>query len=217
MQKQIDHKQAQKTCFDYYEDIHQQYLDDFSDELEKKPYDQDFLTRFIGKLPKNDHILDIGSCSTAQQARFFRDKGFKVTSIDLSTKCIETAKKNFPGINFFQMDMLEMTFKDAMFDAINASYSIIHIPDEKLDGLFSDFNRLLKPKGKIAISVHAGDFYGYFDVDGTGVFFRTFTQEELKTLLKNYGFKLLEIDQRQPIYDFEFQSERIYLIAEKIN
>jgi hypothetical protein len=42
------------------------------------------------------------------------------------------------------------------------------------------------------------------------------TQGELLQLLDKHGFRIIEIEQRQPIYGFEFQSERIYLIAEKI-
>ncbi|MBN2890571.1 MAG: hypothetical protein JXL97_01775, partial [Bacteroidales bacterium] len=68
----------------------------------------------------------------------------------------------------------------------------------------------------IAITVHAGDFYGYFDENGIPVFYRTYTQIELRELLDKHGFRIIEIEQRQPVYDFEFQSERIYLIAEKI-
>ena len=162
-------------------------------------------------------ILDIGCCSTAQQARFFRDNGYKVTSIDLSEKCIETAMQNFPGIDFIQMDMVEMDFENESFDAINAFYSIIHIPDEQLNGLFNDFNKILKPNGKLAIVVHTGDFYGYYDEIETPVFYRTYTQNELKKYINRSGFEIIEMKQRQPIDDFEFQSERIYLIARKAN
>jgi ubiquinone/menaquinone biosynthesis C-methylase UbiE len=70
--------------------------------------------------------------------------------------------------------MLEMNFDDEFFHAINAFYSIIHIPNENLDKLFSDFNRVLKRNGKIAIAVHAGDFYGYFNENGMPVFYRTY-------------------------------------------
>ncbi len=111
--------------------------------------------------------------------------------------------------------MTEMTFEHESFDAINAFYSIIHIPDDKLDGLFAGFNRILEMNGKIAIAVHAGDLYGYYDENGTRIFFRTYTQNELKCHLGKAGFEMIEINQRQPVYDFEFQSERIYLIAER--
>jgi len=216
MKTDNEFEKVKKTCIDYYDNSHNDYFEKYFDELDKKPYDKDFLIRFASLLKKDAKILDIGCCSTAQQARFFKDKGFNVTSIDLSINCIETAKKYFSGIDFIQMDMLEMNFDDDSFDAINAFYSIIHIPNEKLDGLFSDFNKVLKLNGKISIAVHTGDFYGYNEVNETSVFYRTYTQDDLKVLLDKHGFKTIKIEQRQPIYDFEFQSERIYLIAEKI-
>jgi ubiquinone/menaquinone biosynthesis C-methylase UbiE len=216
MTNRIETEKAKKSCIDYYDNVYQDYYDKYLDELDKKTYDKDFLTRFLDLIKKNDQILDIGCCSTAQQARFFRDNGLMVTGIDLSEKCIETAKKNFTDISFLQMDMLDLNFDNETFHAISAFYSIIHIPNENLDGLFSDFNRILKINGKIAITVHAGDFYGYFDENGIPVFYRTYTQIELREVLDKHGFRIIEIEQREPVYDFEFQSERIYLIAEKI-
>ena len=208
-------KKTKSSCVDYYDKAHEEYLFEYSDELIKKPYDKEFLIQFIEKIVPKGEILDIGCCSAAQQARFFLSKGFKVTSIDLSEKCIETAKRNFTGIDFKQMDMTAMNFEKDSFDAINAFYSIIHIPNDKLDGLFADMNKILRTKGKLAISVHAGDFYGYFDENEIPVFYRTYTKKELQDILVKHGFKILKIQQREPIYDFEFQSIRIYLIAEK--
>ena len=216
MDKNINIKQAKDSCSDYYDKEHLDYLNKYSDELNKKPYDKDFLKRFIKKIERKGKVLDVGCCSTAQQARFFHDNGYRVTSIDLSKNCIDTAKQIFPYIDFLQMDMTEMDFIEESFDGINAFYSIIHIPDEKLDSLFEDFNRFLKLNGKLAITVHAGDFYGYYEENKTPVFYRTYTQNDLVQYLDKYGFEIIEINQRQPIYDFEFQSERIYLIAKKI-
>jgi SAM-dependent methyltransferase len=216
MTNKYDIEKTRNSCIDYYDSTYKDYYDKYMNELEKKPYDKNFLIRLISLIRKNDTILDIGCCSTAQQARFFRDNGLIVTSIDLSEKCIETAKHMFAGINFLQMDMLEMNFCFESFHAINAFYSIIHIPNENLNKLFSDFNRILIKSGKIAIAVHAGDFYGYFNENEMPVFYRTYSKNKLRELLDQHGFRIIEIEQRQPIYDFEFQSERIYLIAEKI-
>lgn len=212
----IDFKKAKDSCSDYYDKAHLDYYNQYSDELIKKPYDKDFLKRFLSTVERNGKILDIGCCSSAQQARYFHENGYHVTSIDLSKNCIDTAKKKYPNIVFRQMDMTELDFENNSFDGINAFYSIIHIPNEKLDRLFKDFNRILKIGCTLAITVHAGDFYGYYDENDTPVFYRTYTQEDLKQYLNKYGFEIIEINQRQPIYDFEFQSERIYIIAKKI-
>lgn len=216
MEKKLDLEKAKQSCIDYYDSIHQDYYEKYCNELDVKPYDKEFLLRFINLIGKDCKILDIGCASSAQQGQLFRDSGLMTTCIDLSEKCIETAKRSFKGIEFLQMDMLNMSFQKDSFDAINAFYSIIHIPNEKLEALFQDLNRILRMNGKLAIAVHAGDFYGFFDENEKPVFFRTFSQEDLKSLLDKFGFKLLELNQRKPIYDFEFQSERIYLIAEKI-
>jgi ubiquinone/menaquinone biosynthesis C-methylase UbiE len=216
MPQKIDLKDIQISCVKYYAFLNQDYFNKYADELEKKPYDLDFLNRFAGQIEKNGKVLDIGCCSTAQQARFLKNRGFQVISIDLSAECIASVKHRFPGIDFRQMDMLQMNFDNESFSAINAFYSIIHIPDEKLDQLFYDFNRILKLHGKIAIAVHAGDYYGYFTENEIPVFYRTFQQTDLKDLLSRHGFSIIEINQRLPIYDFEFKSERIYLTAEKI-
>ena len=216
MDKNIDIKKAKDSCSDYYDKTHLDYFNQYSDELIKKPYDKDFLKRFVKIIEKKGRVLDIGCCSTAQQARFFHDNGYRVTSIDLSKNCIDTAKQTFPHIDFLQKDMTEMDFEEESFDGISAFYSIIHIPDDKLDKLFADFNKFLKINGKIAITVHAGDFYGYYDENEIPVFYRTYTQDDLKYYLDKYGFEIIEIHQRQPIYNFEFKSERIYLIAKKI-
>ena len=149
MRNKTDIEKAKSSCREYYDKNYDNYYQKYSDEIIKKPYDKNFLTRFMSFIENPGKILDIGCCSTAQQARFFRDNGYKVTSIDLSKKCIETAMQNFPGIDFIQMDMVEMDFENESFDAINAFYSIIHIPDEQLNGLFNDFNKILKPNGNL--------------------------------------------------------------------
>jgi len=213
--KKIDIEKAKQSCVKYYDSAHQDYHDQYRNELSVKPYDKEFLTRFSTLIQKDAKVLDIGCSSSAQQAQFFRDTGFKTTSIDLSEKCIATAKANFKGIHFLQMDMLEMNFESDTFDAINAFYSIIHIPDEKIEALFFDLNRILKFNGKLAIAVHAGDFSGFFEENGISVFYQTYTHDKLKYLIDKFGFRMLEIQERQPIYDFEFQTVRIYLMAEK--
>ncbi|PKP34769.1 MAG: hypothetical protein CVU00_05345 [Bacteroidetes bacterium HGW-Bacteroidetes-17] len=214
--KKIDLEKAKQSCVNYYDAAHQDYHDQYHDELSVKPYDKEFLTRFSTLIGKDAKVLDIGCSSSAQQAQFFRDTGFQTTSIDLSEKCIATAKASFKGIHFLQMDMLAMNFESDTFDAVNAFYSIIHIPDEKIEGLFIDLNRILKPNGKLAIAVHAGNYSGFFEENGMSVFYQTYTKDKLKYLIDKFGFRILEIQERQPIYDFEFQTVRIYLMAEKI-
>lgn len=204
-----------QSCIDYYNHMHDIYFDKYHKDLEYKIYDKEFLLHFVNQLPVKSKILDIGCGSAAQQARFFRDMGHQITAIDVSEKCIETAKQKFTGIQFQQMDMLDMHFESHTFDAINAFYSFIHIPKEHSHTLFSLCNRILRPNGLMAIAVYADDFYGYYDKNEIPVFYRSYSQTELTTLLVGHGFEIIHMDERQAIYDFEFQCERIYVVAKK--
>lgn len=217
MHNKSDIDAIKQSCMDYYNHLHASYYEKYHNDLEHKAYDKEFLQRFVGQIPAKGKILDIGCGSSAQQAHFFRDMGFKVTAIDLSEKCIETAKQMFTGITFRKMDMLEMDFETNAFDAINAFYSFIHIPDEKTNRIFSQSNRVLKTNGIMAIAVYANDFYGYYNKNDIPVFYRTYSQAGLIKLLSQHGFEIIDIEERQAIYDFEFQCERIYLTAKKKN
>lgn len=211
----LNNREIFGSCVDYYDKQSENYHKEYKDETDRKPYDQGFLERFSGYFKPGVTILDIGPSSSAQQAVFLKNKGFNVTAIDLSPKNIEIASGNFPGIQFKVMNMLELDFEDETFDGINAFYSIIHIPDHELDLLFTGFRRVLKPGGKISLAVHAGDFDGIFDPQEHPVYYREFREDTLIQRLEKNGFSILYRDFREPIYDFEYQSQRIYIIAQK--
>jgi hypothetical protein len=94
MEKKIDIQKAKDSCSDYYDKVHLDYFNQYSDELIKKPYDQVFLKRFLSTVEANGKILDIGCCSSAQQARYFHDAKHKtdiaeINHHNLSTFCGE--------------------------------------------------------------------------------------------------------------------------------
>ncbi|MEJ2251076.1 MAG: class I SAM-dependent methyltransferase, partial [Candidatus Lokiarchaeota archaeon] len=74
------------------------------------------LERFSKLLPKNAHILDVGTGIGVPTAKFLIEKGFKVTGIDISTTMIHQAKKNVPEANFLEMDALLLDFDVNTFD-----------------------------------------------------------------------------------------------------
>jgi trans-aconitate methyltransferase len=63
-----------------------------------------------------ERILDIG-CGTGQLTKSIADSGATVVGIDASPSMIESARNNFPNIEFFVADAAEVSF-DEPFDAI---------------------------------------------------------------------------------------------------
>jgi SAM-dependent methyltransferase len=82
--------------------------------------------------------------------------GAQVVGIDLSYAVDAAAcnLKGWDGITLFQADLLQLPFKEESFDFIYSLGVLHHAPDPK--GGFLKLIRLLKPGGKISITLYAG-------------------------------------------------------------
>ncbi len=113
------------------------------------------LAQFIlRKLPvRNGRLIDIGA-GNGLLLRFFKQKSFDVSGMELSPALCEAMKKNptMKGINVFQGDISQKTGQEE-YDVVLASDVIEHIKDDRkaLKNLFS----FLKPGGYLIISVPA--------------------------------------------------------------
>ncbi len=100
-------------------------------------------------------ILDAG-CGIGGTSRLLsKEFNCSVTGIDLVDKFIDTAKflTNSTGlgdnIDFMQMNVLETSFADNSFDCIWCQHTLMNIEDKA--SAFSEFKRILKPKGKLVL------------------------------------------------------------------
>lgn len=103
------------------------------------------------------HVLDVASGKGAvlfPLSKKVGDEG-KVVGIDISMQMIQEAKKlaatlPIQNIKLFQMDAEKLSFDDNSFDAVLCGFSLFFFPDIKQ--AFSEFFRVLKPNGILAIS-----------------------------------------------------------------
>ena len=92
---------------------------------------------------------------------YISQKGLKVIGMDISEKCIEIAKGNFPEIRFETGDFTKMKYEDEYFDGLVSYYSIIDTPVQYLDKVLKEFNRVLKKDGYLLLVVKEGNTEGY--------------------------------------------------------
>jgi len=194
-----------------------EYAERFHDHLRNKPLDRAMLTGFAGLVKPNGVVADIG-CGTGATSRMFADLGLDVTGIDLSPKMIAEARRLNPGLRFQAGSMTMLDFDDGQFDAVCAWYSVIHIPDESLPEVFSEFCRVLRPGGLALVAFQVGEqartFKEMFGEQVSLTFYRR-QPDTVALLLDDAGLTPYAGLVREPDDDGFESTPHAYLIARR--
>ena len=81
--------------------------------------------------------------------------------------------------------------------------------------MLKEFYRILAPRGYCALTGYLGDFDGMSRSGGQLFYYRCFKAGELESRMRQAGFDVVNIKIREPQYDGEFDSRRIYVIGRK--
>lgn len=103
-----------------------------------------------------DPVVDVG-CGPGWITAHLRDRGLRISGIDLSPGMIEIARANHPGINFDVGSMTDLALPDESVGGVLAFFSVIHVPDESVPTVLAHFHRVLRPGGVAMIGFHVGD------------------------------------------------------------
>jgi ubiquinone/menaquinone biosynthesis C-methylase UbiE len=200
-----------------YDKTANKYHINFKDEVSQKEYDRLLLDKFSSLFGSSSIICDAGCGPSSQAGRYLHKKGYSVTGIDISPKCVELAKEYNPGMDFRTADIMNTGFRNDTFDGIVSYYSIIYTPKEHIRSIFSEFHRIMKPEGYLFVVVKKGTKEGIIDdewYEGNKVFFTYFLESEINKYFNEGGFSVVYSDVRKP-YDFEIDVDRIYTIGKK--
>ena len=196
----------------------EKYQQLFSNELENKGFDKQYLDEFAKYFNSNSIIYDLGCGPCGHVANYLNTKGINVIGMDISEKCIEIAKRNNPLLQFEIGDFSKLRFNDNYLDGIISYYSIIDTPQMYVKGIMNEFNRVLKKGGYLLLVVKEGITEGFqHELLGieTEIYFSLFTKTEIETYLSESNFRIIKIDQRAPYTD-EINIDRIFSISKKI-
>lgn len=200
-----------------YDVIAEEYVARIFDELEHKPFDRQLLDRFASSVHVLGPACDLG-CGPGHVARYLHERGVRVVGVDLSPAMVEAARRLNPGIEFVQGDMRALNVDDEAWGGIAAFYSIIHIPPLEVGAALAEMKRVLRPGGLLLLAFHIGDeivhlheLWGH-RVSVDFVFLRP---DEMTRRLTAAGFHVLEVIERDPYPEVEYQSRRAYILAEK--
>ncbi|TRZ79829.1 SAM-dependent methyltransferase [bacterium] len=106
------------------------------------------------KLPnlKNKSILCVG-CGSGEECNYIKSLGVKrIVGIDISKELINYAKKSYPDIEFYVMNMEKLDFPRSSFDFVYSSLVFHYLRDwtKALKGIY----KVLKNDGILLFSTH---------------------------------------------------------------
>jgi len=198
-----------------YDEIADEYTQRISDELKYKPLERELLARFTAGI--SGEIADVG-CGPGHITRYLHDLGAQAFGVDLSPGMIEQAARRNPGIRFEQGDMRALRSDDESLGGLVVLYSIIHIPREEVTDVLRELRRVLKPGGQVLIGFHKGrEYLHQAELWGKAVNldFYFFEPDEMSRYLETAGFTIVEVIERAPYPEVEYQSHRAYMWAKK--
>ncbi len=157
----------------------------------------DNVNRFAARLQPGARILDVG-CGVGRDVGHLRELGFKAAGIDLSRGMLIEARRRVKA-PFVRADMRRLPFGDGSFDALWVCASLLHLPQAQAPAALAECGRVLG-RGHIFLTLKRGRGERWVqkpDSDQT-YFFAYYFPAEIKVLLKQAGFCLLESWENPP-------------------
>jgi SAM-dependent methyltransferase len=140
-----------------YDTVAVSYADYVRDALDGAPYLRSALALFAEMVRANGGpVADVG-CGPGHVTARLHELGTDAFGIDLSPAMIDVARRDHPGLRFEVGSMTDLPLTDASVAGLVAFWSLIHIPDETVPLVFSQFRRVLRPGGLLLAGFHAGD------------------------------------------------------------
>lgn len=200
-----------------YDRVAAEYTTRIADELAGKPLDRALLLALAEQVGALGPIADLG-CGPGHVAAFLAEAGATVEGFDLSAGMVAQARQRYPHLTFHQGDMRVLAVPDAAYGGIAAFYSIIHLEPGELLPTLQEWQRILRPGGRVLVAFHYGETVIHLDQwwkQPVDLDFRFLLPDTVAALLQQAGFTLEATVRRAPYPEVEHPSERAYLLARK--
>lgn len=186
-------KRNKERVYESYEEI----VHWFDDARTKTLMEAEYLNLIVKAIPAGSSVLDLG-CGTGEPiAKFFIDKGFKVTGVDGSKKMIELCKKRFPNEQWIVSDMREINLNQ-QFDVVLAWHSFFHLDPDSQRRMFKIFATHIKPDGILAFTSGEEEGEIWSDNGGQMLYHASLSTKEYEKLLSEHLFQVLLHKVRDP-------------------
>lgn len=140
-------------------------------------------------------ILDLG-CGPGNVAKLLLEQNstYKITGVDLSGEMLKVARRNAPNAQFHTADLREFT-SDTRFDAVIASFSIVHLTNNEAQQLLTRLHTLLQPGGYLYLSFMEGRTAGFetTSFSDNALYYNYYDRNYIQALLRESALETVEL------------------------
>ena len=109
----------------------------------------------LDDLPPDATVLDAG-CGDG--ARTLANLPAGSVGLDVSRRGLELARETVPDARLVQADMTAVPLADGSVDAVTAYHAVFHVPRESQPDVYREFARVLRPGGRLLLTLPGGRF-----------------------------------------------------------
>lgn len=198
-----------------YDRVAAEYARRIAGELAHKPLDRTLLDRFAERVRGAGPVADLG-CGPGHVAGYLAERGADVFGLDLSPEMVEQARALHPELPFRVGDVTALDVPDGAWAGAVAYYSLIHLPRASVAAALRETARALRPGAPLLVAFHVGDETRHLDEwwgQPVHLDFFFFGVDEMAGYLREAGFVLESVTEREPYPEVEAQTRRAYLLA----
>jgi ubiquinone/menaquinone biosynthesis C-methylase UbiE len=148
--------------------------------------DADLLSTLRDELGPNPTVLDAG-CGDG--ARTLANLPAGSIGLDISRRGLELAAETVSAAHLVQAEMRDIPLHADSVDAVTAYHAVFHVPRADHPEVYREFARVLRPGGRLLMTLPSGRFEtvreGWM---GGRMFFSTPGRETTRSQLRNAGF-----------------------------
>ena len=143
-----------------------------------------YLDRYLGPGKHDRRVLDVG-CGAGNMAHHLAHYG-EVVGVDNNRRPLAVARER--GLDVREGRAEDLPFEDEEFDLVALLDTVEHVPDEGEMRVFSECWRVLKPGGKLLVTVPAF-MWLWSHNDVLNAHHRRYTVAELRSKLASVGLR----------------------------
>ena len=150
-----------------------------------------YLEMVTALAPPPGKVLDVGCGSGEPIARYFVQKGYRVTGIDAVNEMLEMCRARFPEMTWRQADMRHLDIPER-FEIVIAWDSFFHLGPDDQRRMFETFRRHTAPGGVLIFTsgLTEGEAIGG-DLFGDKLYHASLDTQEYARSLEQRGYRVV--------------------------